>query len=147
MLSGGRGTADDVNGFWLSHHPPDQGMRAYDFGGIHVCARCLGTYPMLFAVLLAQLRHRTASAWQHDIAFACLLTLPALVDWAVGQRWPRWGPKGLRTLSGMGLGVALGRTLYVHLIHPLPQALLAQAALVTAVAGPVMIWNFWRRPR
>ena len=41
-------------------------------------------------------------------------------------------------------GGALGRSLYVHLQRPLPAVLLAQGALVTAVALPVIVVA-WRR--
>jgi hypothetical protein len=44
------------------------------------------------------------------------------------------------------LGLALGRSLQVHVQRPLPAVLLAQAALVTAVALPVILATY-RRPR
>ena len=64
------------------------------------------------------------------------LTLPALVDWAVGRFRPAAGSNAVRTLTGVLLGLALGRSLYMHVQRPLPPVLLAQAALVTAVARP-----------
>ena len=41
--------------FWLSHHHPDEYDRCYAVAGVHVCARCLGTYPVLFFFIAYQL--------------------------------------------------------------------------------------------
>ena len=68
-----------------------------------------------------------------------------------------WLEQGERTLnyfcvgamgldSSHALGLALGRSLYVHVQRPLPGVLLAQAALVTAVAVPVILATY-RKPR
>jgi hypothetical protein len=43
------------------------------------------------------------------------------------------------------LGLALGRTLFIHFIKPLPLWLLVQGALVLAVAVPVLLLSARRR--
>jgi uncharacterized membrane protein len=108
-------------------------------GPFRICARCLGTYPVLATFLAAQFSARAALAWPWDGAWAIGLLLPALVDWAIGQFKKDWGTNLLRTGTGVSLGLALGRTLYVHVQHPFPAWLLAQMALVTGVAVPVIL--------
>ena len=132
--------------FWLSHHHPEEYNRTYVLGGVRVCARCLGTYPTLLAVLVALFAVRAPRAWEWDVPVVLGLTLPALVDWAVGRFRPASGSNALRTLTGVLLGMALGRSLNVHLRQPLPPVLLWQGALVTAVALPVILVTL-RRPR
>jgi uncharacterized membrane protein len=128
--------------FWLSHHRDDELHRTYDFFGVRVCARCLGTYPILFAALAVQVRARAPLAWRFDLPWALLLPLPALVDWAYGRFRPHAGNNALRSGTGVLLGLGLGRTLYVHFLSPWPAGLIAQVALVTAVALPVILLSY-----
>jgi uncharacterized membrane protein len=130
--------------FWLSHHHADEHHRTYVLGGVRICARCLGVYPVMLAGIAAQVAVGASTPWRHDPPWAIGLLIPALVDWARGRFRPHAGSNGLRTATGVLLGLALARTLYIHLREPLPPLLLAQAALVTAVAVPVMVLT-WRR--
>lgn len=132
--------------FWLSHHHEEECNRTYLLGGVRVCARCLGTYPVLLAVLVGLFAVRAPLAWRWDVPVVLGLTLPALVDWSVGRFRPASGSNVVRTLTGVLLGVALGRSLFVHVQKPLPQVLLWQAALVTVVALPVLAAS-WRRDK
>lgn len=132
--------------FWLSHHHPDEYNRTYVLGGVRVCARCLGTYPVMLLTIVGLFALRAPREWRWDIPGVLALTLPALVDWAVGRFRPAAGSNFVRTLTGVLLGLALGRSLQVHVQRPLPAVLLAQAALVTAVAVPVILATY-RRPR
>jgi uncharacterized membrane protein len=132
--------------FWLSHHHPDEYNRTYVLAGVRVCARCLGTYPVMLATLVGLFVLRAPLEWRWDVPVVLGLTLPALVDWAVGRFRPAAGSNAVRTLTGVLLGLALGRSLQVHVQRPLPAVLLAQAALVTAVAVPVILATY-RRPR
>jgi len=132
--------------FWLSHHHPDEYNRTYVLGGVRVCARCLGTYPVLLAALVGLFAVRAPLDWRWDVPAVLALTVPALGDWAVGRFRPASGSNAVRSLTGVLLGLALGRSLYVHVQRPLPEVLLAQAALVTAVAVPVILATY-RRPR
>jgi uncharacterized membrane protein len=128
--------------FWLSHHPEEEYNRTYFLGGVRVCARCLGTYPVLLAVMGGLFAVRALRAWPWDVPVVLALTVPALGDWAVGRLRPASGSNAVRTLTGVLLGLALGRSLYVHVQRPLPMVLLAQAALVTAVALPVILITY-----
>lgn len=125
--------------FWLSHHHAEELDRTYKLGSIRLCARCLGVYPVLFAAIAAQLALRAPLETKLDGLIAVGLLLPALADWAFGRFRPHAFSNLWRTATGVMLGVALGRTLYVHLKSPLPVWLLVQAALVTAVAVPVIV--------
>lgn len=131
--------------FWLSHHHPEEYGRTYAVGSIRLCARCLGTYPVLFAGLAAQIATRAPLEWRWDPLWSIGLLLPALFDWAYGRFRPHAGSNAIRSVTGVLLGLALARTLYIHLRSPLPLLLLVQAALVTAVALPVIVLT-WRRP-
>ena len=131
--------------FWLSHHPAEELDRTYPIAGVRVCARCLGTYPVLLAAIAAQFRAHAPLQWAWDVPWAVLLLLPALVDWSVGRFRPHLGYNAWRTSTGVLLGLALGRTLYVHFQRPLPTALVLQAALIGAVAVPVLLLSARRR--
>ncbi len=124
--------------FWLSHHHEDEYNRTYLLGGVRVCARCLGTYPVLVAVMMGLFALRAPLTWPWDVPVVLGLTLPALVDWAVGRFRPASGTNAVRTLTGVLLGAALGRSLFVHLQKPLPPMLVWQGALVLVVALPVL---------
>jgi uncharacterized membrane protein len=132
--------------FWLSHHHEEEYNRTYQLGRVRVCARCLGTYPVLLAVLVGLFTMRAPLAWRWDVPVVLGLTLPALADWAVGRFRPASGSNAVRTLTGVLLGVALGRSLFVHVQRPLPRVLLWQAALVMVVALPVLAAS-WRRDK
>jgi uncharacterized membrane protein len=128
--------------FWLSHHHEEEYNRTYVLGGVRVCARCLGTYPVLLAVMVGLFKVRAPLSWQWDVPVVLGLTLPALVDWAVGRFRPSGGSNAVRTLTGVLLGVALGRSLFIHFQRPLPPVLVWQAALVAVVALPVLLMTY-----
>ncbi|MBJ6764004.1 DUF2085 domain-containing protein [Myxococcaceae bacterium JPH2] len=132
--------------FWLSHHHPDEYNRTYLLGGVRVCARCLGTYPVLVAVFLALFALRAPLMFGAEVPVGLVLVTPAVVDWAVGRFRPGAGSNALRSLTGVLLGAGLGRSLFIHVQRPLPTVLLAQSALVTAVAVPVILATY-RKPR
>jgi hypothetical protein len=70
--------------FWLSHHHADELDRCFQLGGVHVCARCLGTYPVMFAAIAAQLALKAPLEHALDLPIALGLIGPALADWAWG---------------------------------------------------------------
>ncbi|MFZ5471016.1 MAG: DUF2085 domain-containing protein [Myxococcota bacterium] len=131
--------------FFLSHHHPEEFHRTYLLGQIRICARCLGTYPVLFAAVSVQLFLRAPLLAPFDPFLAVALTLPALIDWVVGRFRPHAGANWLRTLTGALLGLALGRTLFVHLFRPFHPSLLLQLGVVTAIALPVILVTYRRR--
>jgi uncharacterized membrane protein len=127
--------------FWLSHHYDDELDRCWRIGPLHVCARCLGTYPTLFAVFALQLKHPL----DLPLPIVLALTLPATADWAYGRFRPHSGSNLWRTLTGILLGVALSQTLFLHIARHQPVPMLVQLGLVTAVAGPVILASYRRR--
>ncbi len=130
--------------FWLSHHHDDELDRTWNLGGLRVCARCLGTYPVLFAFIAVQLELHAPLSHPLDIAFSLGLLVPALADWAYGRFRPHAFSNTWRTFTGALLGLALGRTLFIHLQRPLPLPLLLQMGLVTGVATPVILATYRR---
>lgn len=133
--------------FWLSHHGADELDRCWRLGGVHVCARCLGTYPVLALTMALQGAFRAPLAHPADVPLAVGLLAPALGDWAFGRFFPHRLSNAWRTFTGVLLGIALGRSLFVHVQRPLPAMLVWQAALVAAVATPVILVVYLRRPR
>jgi uncharacterized membrane protein len=132
--------------FWLSHHWPGELHRAYRLGRVHVCARCLGTYPTLVAALAWQIAIRAPLQSAFDWPAAALCA-PATVDWLAGRWNPRSGGNPWRTVTGVLLGLSLGRTLYVHFRQPFPPVLVAQIILVTAAFLTAIVLHLARRSR
>lgn len=135
-----------MDAFWLSHHPPAEWSRTLRVRGVRVCARCLGTYPVLFAAVVAQVVFRApperAGEWRVGVG----LLLPALSDWCVGRLSPASGTNAWRVLTGALLGLGLGRALYLHMaVRPFPAVLLWQLGLSLAVVVPVWLHAASRR--
>ena len=133
--------------FWLSHHHEDELNRCWKFGRVHVCARCLGTYPVLFAAIALQFAFHAPLESSFDEPIALGFLAPALLDWAWGRFQPQAFGNPWRTFTGVLLGVALARTLFIHLQRPLPLALLLQLGFVTGVATPVILATYRRSQR
>lgn len=133
--------------FWLSHHPPDELDRCYRLGSSHLCARCLGTYPVMFAAIAVQIVLRAPLEHPFDLPLCLVLVLPATLDWAQGRFAPHRFSNLWRTFTGVLLGLGLGRSLFIHLQRPLPVALLAQGIVVTAIALPVILIAYRQRRR
>jgi uncharacterized membrane protein len=131
--------------FWLSHHPPDERDRCYRLAGLHVCARCLGTYPVLAAGFFAQFALHAPLSNPLDVPLGVALVVPATLDWAWGRFRPHAFSNLWRTWTGALLGLGLARSLFIHVQRPLPAVLLWQGALVTAVAFPVILATYLRR--
>lgn len=131
--------------FWLSHHPEAEANRTFNFGGLRVCARCLATYPTAFAFIAAQFARKAPLGWQYDVLVGTALLIPALADWAYGRFRPHAGNNVIRVVTGLMLGIALGRSLYIHLQKPLPTVLLLQLGLSVLVAVPVLLWTYSRQ--
>lgn len=125
----------------LSHHRAHELHRTFRIGGLHVCARCLGLYPVLAAGLLLQFRLGAPLRWEHDFLFVMGLTAPGLWDWSRGVRDPASGTNALRLLTGVLLGAAFARSLYVHVQQPLHWLLPMQLAMVLFVVVPALAWS------
>jgi uncharacterized membrane protein len=133
--------------FWLSHHHPDEFDRCYRVGPLHVCARCLGTYPVLFTAIAVQFALAVPLAHPWDVPLGLALVAPATVDWALGRFDPHRFSNPWRTFTGVLLGLGLGRSLFIHLRQPFPVVLIAQLLGVTAVAVPVILATYRRGRR
>ncbi len=131
--------------FWLSHHREHDYNRTYAAGRWRVCARCVGTYPVLVAAIVVQAHQRAAIGWPADPVIALALPVPALIDWAIGRFRPLAGSNLLRTSTGVLLGLSLGRTLYIHFRSPFHGWLVAQLALCVSAAILVPVLTRLRR--
>lgn len=97
---------------------------------VAICARCLGLYPTLFAMIAVQIgvepRPSEVLDWWITIAGVC----PALVDWGL-SRLSIWSGSNLsRTITGMLAGGALSRSLYLYFREPVNEVLGVQLMLV-----------------
>ena len=99
----------------LSHHSAEELHRCYRLPltarGLHVCARCLGLYPVLVATIGFEAGvWRFESSWRWLAAFA--LVTPAVIDWSRSMLFGTEGRNLWRTgtgaLAGLGLGLAFG---------------------------------------
>jgi len=98
----------------LSHHGPGESHHCYRVGhrrGIHICARCLGLYPVLLTVVgFESAIGRFESEYRWIAAFS--LVTPAIIDWSRSILFEHRGSNGWRTitgvLAGVGLGIAFG---------------------------------------
>lgn len=126
--------------FWLSHHRLEEGHKCFRVGPWHVCSRCVGTYPVLFAALALQLRRPFAPVHLDlDPVLFLALPLPAVLDWSVGQL-TRWrGHNLLRLVTGALLGASLGRCIYVNMRHAGDARVFLQLLGLSAVAG--IVWG------
>ena len=102
---------------FCSHHIPEEYDHCVRFGPLPVCARCLGIYPIAFALLLLQLGgHLDLSAL--DPWGVLVLPLPAVVEFLLEQ-WKLYAGSNLaRIATGLPLGVALSRLFVRYLHHP-----------------------------
>ncbi len=132
---------------WLSHHHDDELDRCVRVGGTFVCARCLGTYPTLFALVALQFELKASLSHPWDVALSTALVLPATLDWAWGRFRPHDFTNLWRWFTGLLLGAGLGRACYVHVQRPFPPVLLWPLGVVTAFAGPVILVSYLRRLR
>jgi uncharacterized membrane protein len=133
--------------FLLSHHYERDFGRCVRVFGLHLCARCLGLYPTLLAVIGVQIAVRAPLELPGDWWAAFLLPLPAMVDWARGRFDPTTGTTLTRMGSGLLLGIGLGRTLYLHMRRPGFALTMAQLGVLLAIFLVVEILVRIRRAR
>jgi uncharacterized membrane protein len=120
----------------LSHHREDQAHRCVHLplGGrkLALCARCLSLYPVMALALALQWTFSLGPAGKVDILIAMGLAIPGLLDWGEGVLDPRSGNNARRLITGAMLGVALGRSLWLHVQDPLGELLWIQLFLLAA---------------
>ena len=129
--------------FFLSHHRPEESHRCVCIAGLHLCARCLGLYPDMFAMIAAQVVKRAPLSWPYDEYVAFLLAAPAMLDWIRGRFDPWTGSNFSRVTTGALLGVSLGRTLYLHMVSPGHSLAMAQfgAIAIVVVLTELVAWR------
>ncbi|MGI5863306.1 MAG: DUF2085 domain-containing protein [Myxococcales bacterium] len=138
---------DKPTPFLISHHAAENHHRCVPIGKWMVCARCLGLYPLLFALIGAQTALRAPTILPGDAFVALVLPLPALLDWARGRFNSRTGSNALRIATGLLLGVGLARTLYLHMREPFHRlAVLQLGLLLLAAAGVELAARLRPRP-
>lgn len=135
-------------GWWvlLSHHRAGEHHHCYRLGkgpqGIHLCARCLGLYPVLLATIgFESVLWRFESEYRWLLAFS--LVTPAVIDWSRSMLFGARGSNPWRTatgaLAGVGLGVAFGD----YFRDNASAWFWTLMTVLTAVIG--LVW--WARPR
>ena len=126
--------------FWLSHHRFADRHACFACGPLFVCARCLGTYPVLLVVLAYQLKRPFAPPrLDVDPLLLVGLALPAVLDWSLGQL-TRWrGHNAIRFASGVLLGGSLGRAIYMNMRQPGSPLVYGFLLGLCAVAG--IVWG------
>lgn len=101
---------------------------------VALCSRCAGLYPTLAAAFALQLvlRFPLRISWI-DWALVLGLSAPALLDWGA-SRLGRAGHNLVRALTGVLLGVALGRSGYIYVHDPYSELIWIQLGLLAAGA-------------
>ncbi len=99
--------------FLLSHHFEDELGRCFRVGGLHVCARCLGVYPVLAATFAALVLAGAPREHVLDPLWIFVLPGPAFFDWREGRYDPTQGSNLRRLVTGALAGLGFGRALYV----------------------------------
>ena len=132
----------------LAHHRQDQAHRCVHVPlagrGVALCARCLGLYPVLLAALVLQWALDLGPAGRLDLVIAVGLAIPGLLDWGEGVLDPRSGNNPRRLITGAMLGVALGRSLWLHARDPLGELLWIQLFLLGAAGLAFLIVSHLR---
>ncbi len=123
--------------FWIAHHPKAQRCRCVRLCGLDVCARCLGLYPLLFALIAAEMAVQAPGPLPREPWLIAALTVPALFDWARGRFDPHSGSNALRIATGLFLACALSRTIWFHMRQPFH--LLACAHLAWLLLSALLI--------
>jgi uncharacterized membrane protein len=127
--------------FWwpLSHHRPRQAERCLllPLGGgrrLALCARCLGLYPTLLGALALQAAAGSGARGTHDWWLTLPGCVPALLDWGLSWLGRHRGTNLVRVGSGILLGLALGRGLWLYLRDPRSEVFWVQLGLLAAGA-------------
>ena len=126
--------------FWLSHHRLEDQHKCLKVWSRWVCTRCLGMYPAMLGLLAWLLWPPLGpKQWEWDKVALWALPVPALLDWSAGQltRWK--GYNALRLGSGVLLGLALGRAVYLNMRTPRHPLVFQMMVGLSAIAG--VVWG------
>jgi len=120
----------------LAHHRVEHANRCVllPLGGrrVALCARCLGLYPAMFLAFALQWALHLGPLGRADLLIAVGLALPGLLDWGEGILNPGSGNNARRLITGAMLGIALGRTLWLHAQNPWGELLWIQMFVLAA---------------
>ena len=135
----------------LAHHRRDQAHRcvllSLGRARLALCARCLGLYPVMAGALVLQAVLRPASMGQLDWWFVLGASAPGLLDWGAGVVDPASGNNPRRLISGILLGAALGRSLWLYFGDPRHEIFWVQVILIIFTLLAVMAVKRIRPPQ
>ncbi len=135
---------------WLiSHHPTDSYHLCYRFEigrfSLHICARCLGLFPAMFATILMG---NLMGQWPFWLAWSLLYLapLPALLDWGTTTASGRPERSNhIRMVTGIGLGSAIGANLHIQTYALLSEQVVMQALYLLGSVWIVWLTSYLRR--
>lgn len=127
----------------LAHHRQDQAHRCVHLPlgqrRLALCARCLGLYPTMAAALALQAALGLGALGEVDWWVVLGLTAPGLLDWGAGVVEPASGNNLRRMITGILLGAALGRSLWLHAADPRHEVFWVQVLLVIFTIFAVLL--------
>ena len=116
----------------LSHHGPEDMHRCVHVGPVDLCRRCIATWPLAGALMLAGMATALPPAPDWELALwlgpptgEYLAVHTARIPYRSGRTW----------LFGVLLGVGLGRTLHRYLLDPTDPVVWAVLGCVALVWG------------
>ncbi len=136
--------------FLFAHHPPERRDRCVavpwpNGGALFLCARCLGIWPVTFALLVADL-----GGWlplvRLGTAGAILLPIPAVVSFWAETTGRIAGSNALRIATAIPLGVALAELFARYLRRPSDPLFWSVTGLYGAFCLFVLLRARARRP-
>lgn len=119
----------------LAHHPWSQRERCVGIPvgkdrRVSVCARCLGLYPTLFAVLTLQLAVELPPRGILDWAIVMMGVVPLMLDWGLSRLQIWKGTNTSRAVTGVIGGIAMARSFYLYFRDPRHEIFWTQVAMV-----------------
>ena len=129
---------------WLSHHRAEDAVRCVRVGPLPVCRRCLATWPLASALIVAGISGRLPPA--RDLELAIWL-VPALAEYvAVHSGALNYRP-GRTWVFGLCLGTGLGRLFHRYLLEPGDPMVWTALGLVALVSGSALIYQLMLKKR
>lgn len=95
-------------GMLLSHHSPCDYDRTFSISGLRICTRCFGVLLGIIGGVALTLR----VVPEHLLFFSLVLPLPAVMDFTLNELQMMKGNNGMRLVTGIMLGIAVGFDLY-----------------------------------
>jgi len=99
---------------------------------------------MLFGILM-QFRFQVQNQTTLSLVLGIVLVVPASIDWALGQFFPKMFSNEWRTFTGIMLGCGLGPSLGIHFQKAFPAILLIQLMVFGVTVLVVVFIRLFRR--